>query len=471
MRAAYRKDTPALRFATPGTRIFVLGGLLLVLSAVSYGLQMLLSAIQSNGTQFHILTRWLDTPIAWSRNVFVVSLILSAALAVFAALISLRQSPSSKIRCMVRRGLFDSRQGNPLHLKDGEILPHVTCKVVGFGAHLITITAGSATIDAIQDASPSISTSLNRKRFQRYAVVEAIPDLGFNQVVFRVQDVEMNRTITANTVDKLCPSDPAKLMVQQGTVIDLTTSGSVMVAGKTRSGKTTGIIGLLLQALQWGRDNHGSEMMIIDPKQAELSQLPHVYTLGDDGGVAAIFDAIKRFADTATKRQKTLNSLSAETGDVVKWWEAGMHVSLLFIDEYIALRSMLPKRTAKDSTDCNLELFDNSIKRIVTMGASAGCYVIISIAEASVDSGGIPAMLRSAMSTKILFKPTLPEARLMWDSEKLKDFPARTYNAGDAWFSSTDGIHDNVSYVHFPIMTFPIYAELGKLLTAYYAEE
>ena len=104
------------------------------------------------------------------------------------------------------------------------------------------------------------------------------------------------------------------------------------------------------------------------------------------------------------------------------------------------------------------------------MGASAGCYAIISIAEASVAEGGLPAMLRSAMTTKILFKPTVEEARLMWDSDKLKDFNnGRVYNAGDAWFSSTDGKHDNVSFVHFPNMKFKVYAELGRLLNEYYS--
>ena len=102
------------------------------------------------------------------------------------------------------------------------------------------------------------------------------------------------------------------------------------------------------------------------------------------------------------------------------------------------------------------------------MGASAGCFAIISVAEASVQEGGLPAMIRSACSTKILFRPTLPEGRLMWDSEKLKDFPPRVYGPGDAWFSSTDGVHDNVCFVHFPLMQFAVYRELGKLLEEYY---
>ncbi|MCD7749059.1 MAG: hypothetical protein LUH42_03295 [Oscillospiraceae bacterium] len=57
----------------------------------------------------------------------------------------------------------------------------------------------------------------------------------------------------------------------------------------------------------------------------------------------------------------------------------------------------------------------------------------------------------------------------MWDSEKLEDFStSRVYGPGDAWFSSTDGVHDAVSYVHFPRMEFPVYRELGRLLREYY---
>ena len=144
-----------------------------------------------------------------------------------------------------------------------------------------------------------------------------------------------------------------------------------------------------------------------------------------------------------------------------------MHPSFLFIDEYVALRSIFPPKAAKDSDYC-VATFDNIIKRIVTMGASAGCYVIISIAEASVQEGGLPAMLRSAMSTRVLFRPTRSEALLLWDKTKLDTMPDRVYGPGDAWFSSTDGVHDAVSYVHFPRMEFPVYQALGQLLSEYY---
>ena len=77
-------------------------------------------------------------------------------------------------------------------------------------------------------------------------------------------------------------------------------------------------------------------------------------------------------------------------------------------------------------------------------------------------------MLRSAMGTRILFKPTLPEAKLLWSADKLEAMLDRGhYNPGEAWFSSTDGEHDEISFVRFPRMEFPVYAELGRLLRLY----
>ena len=257
-------------------------------------------------------------------------------------------------------------------------------------------------------------------------------------------------------------------MIQHGVNIDLTTSGSILVAGKTRSGKTTGIIALLLQVLQWGKDSFGSVVTIIDPKRAELSRLPGVVTVDDDGGGRAIVASMQKFAETITQRQAVLNERSEETGNVVKWWDAKMHPCFLFIDEFVAARTLYPKRADQDDPEYSVTTFDALLKRIVTMGASAGCYVIISIAEASVEEGGLPAMLRSAMGTKILFRPTLPEARLLWSADKLDAMmDKRHYVPGEAWFSSSDGEHDDVGFVKFPRMDFAVYAELGHLLRLY----
>ena len=456
----YHHDAAPLAYAPPAVNLLLLG-----LSALVLGGVLALG--------FHGLASVADVPILGAvvrgmGKVAAVSLGIGVAGLIAAAVVHRLQSDSAKIRHKVRRALCHPRYGNPLRLREGELLPGVNCKDIGGGVYELTIEARSCTVEAITDAASAISTAVNG-RFVRYAVTQTDAGVAHDKVVFRLEDVLVDPSLTFHNAEEMKPVSPTRLRVQDGADIDLTTSGSMLVAGKTRSGKTTGIIALLLQALQCGRDEYGSEVIVIDPKQGELSRLPYVVTLDEDGEAREILAALRWFAGSIIKRQRTLNDLSEQSGDAVKWWEAGMHPSFLFIDEYVALRSIFPPKAAKDSDYC-VATFDNIIKRIVTMGASAGCYVIISIAEASVQEGGLPAMLRSAMSTRILFRPTRAEALLMWDKVKIDPLPERTYGPGDAWFSSTDGTHYAVSYVHFPHMDFPVYRELDRLLSEYYAD-
>lgn len=458
----YRHDVGPLAYASPGVILLALGGGSLAVGGVlALGCRGLASAasVPIIGAVGHMMGQ----AAAVALGAGVVALIAAAAVRFW-------MPDCAKIRYKVRRALWHPAHGNPLHLKEGELLPAIKCKEAHTGVYDLTISAGAVTVETITGAASAISSALNG-RYIRYAVTQMDTGVAFDRVTFRIEDVLADRSLTFEKVEDMRPRGPTKLRIQDGTEIDLTTSGSMLVAGKTRSGKTTGIIAILLQALQCGRDEYGSEVIIIDPKRAELSRLPYVVALDGDGEARGILDALKRFSDTIVTRQAVLNNLSEQVGDAVKWWDAGMHPSFLFVDEFVSLKSIFPAKPAKDDPDYCISAFDSYIKRIVTMGASAGCYVIISIAEASVQEGGLPAMLRSAMSTRILFRPTRSEGLLLWDKVKLDPLPERVYGPGDAWFSSTDGEHDAVSYVHFPLMDFPVYKELGRLLTLYYEDD
>ena len=461
----YNSKASRLRYAAPHTLVGVGGAASAVLGLLLFLTGWVVSLVPAN---YFIRPATLAGIV---RNLFEMgaSLVFVSCLLLLASYLLHKFMPDyEKIRHMVYRGLCCPAYGNPLHLKDGEFLPKVLCVPSNSGRYDITVTGASVGMEDLVKSASRISALINGK-FRRYAVVyvDGAPD--YHETVFHIEDVAQDWSLTFKGVGEMCNYDPTKLLVQNGTAIDLTSSGSMLVAGKTRSGKTTGIISLLLQVLQHGRDDYGSEVMIIDPKQAELSRLPHVVTLGEDGGAQEILDAIRKYAAIIKERQKALNGLSEQWGNAVHWWDAGMHPSFLFIDEYVALRSLLPKKADKAAPDYSLAEFDDLIKRIVTMGASAGCYVIISIAQASVDEGGLPSMLRAAMSTKILFRPTLEEGRLLWPSPSLDTLAvARKYTPGDARFSSSDGEHDAPSYVHFPHMDFPVYKELGQLLRKYY---
>lgn len=464
MKKYFRSNHSSLYYESPVIISLVMGLLLFIVAMLA---QSLIYAYERVSMETDILNP-ASMLLGYFKSFRDVLIMFSIAAVILAVLLKKFLPIRIRIKRMVQRGLFYYPLGNPLRLKEGELLPPVRVREIDDGRYEIRIRVTAFALDDLSAVASNISSSINSRSFDRYAVIGQDSDIAMNWVKFIVDDVTINRKLTVSSVEQLKTGVPTKLAIQSNASIDLSTSGSILVAGKTRSGKTTGIISLLLQALQYGRDDFGSEIIIIDPKRAELSRLPHTVTLSDDGEGMDIIAALQRFESAIVKRQKILNDMSEEKGDAVKWWDARMHVSFLFIDEYVAARSIFPSKASKENPDYSLNNFDGLVKRIVTMGASAGCYMIISIAEASVESGGLPAMIRSAMSTKILFKPTLTEARLIWDSEKLKDFPDRLYNAGDAWFSSTDGINDNVTYVSFPQMDFKVYYELGRLLKEYY---
>lgn len=466
MRTYYRQVS-FMRYLAPSSQLIILGALTLGLSAIVFLLKLGLAHFSVIATGYFEDMTFITTLISLVTKAEIILLICSTILIIIGIIWRIKMNDATRIKVMITRGLFYYAYGNPLHLKEGERLPSIKCKSLGLGQYELTLSVISASFEDIQKLSSAISSCLNNK-YERYAVTQTVGDLAFNTVFFLIDDVTIDRTLIVKQPSELKSDNPTLIPIQQGTSLDLTSSGSILVAGKTRSGKTTGVISMLISALLEGRDRHGSEIIIIDPKMAELSRLPHTYTLDDNGEAKAILEVMHRFEETIKKRQKLLNDLSEEKGDIIKWWDAGMHMSFIFIDEFIALKSLLPRKT-KDNANYNIDLFDSTLKRIITMGASAGCFIIISIAEASVNEGGLPAMLRSAMSTKILFRPTVSEARLMWDSELLKDLNSgRKYCPGDAWFSSTDGENDIPKFVHFPQMEFPAYGELGRLLESYY---
>lgn len=452
----YNSSAPVLRYASPAAQCGIYGAIMIALGVAC-----------GHASQPLSMRGWvgMGMPIMWCG---IILFLTGCFVASVGFMLHLCQSDCDRVALMVRLALFAPQRGNPLHLRDGELLPRVTCKRASNGQYAVVIWANaSVTVDTITNAASSISSALNGP-FSSFAVVQTEIDVAYNTVKFSVEDVTSDRSLTYTAAVQMVPENATSIRVDSVTSIDLSTSGSMLVAGKTRSGKTTGVIALLLQVLLAGPDEYRSSVIIIDPKQAELSRLPYTVTLDGDGEARSILNALCQFLDAIVYRQSVLNRLSENGGDAVKWWDAGMHPSFVFVDEYVALRSIFPKKAAKDSDYC-IDTFDALIKRIVTTGASAGCFAIISIAEASVQEGGLPAMLRAAMSTRILFKPTLTEGRLIWDSVKLENFnDNRVYSPGDCWFSSTDGIHDAVSMTHFPHLDFPAYRALGQALTDYY---
>lgn len=314
MNTYYNSKASRLRFAAPHTLIAVGGAALALLGLLMFIFGRIVSMVPNN----YFISAAALGGIRYNLTMLGASLLVVSGFVFLAAFIVYKRTPAAEqIRHMVYRGLCCPAYGNPLHLKDGEFLPKVSCVPSNAGRYDITITGASVAMEDIVKSAPRISSLINGK-YQRYAVVytEGAPD--YHKAVFHLTDVAQDHSITYQAVEDMRNYDVTKLLVQNGTAIDLTSSGSILVAGKTRSGKTTAIISLLLQVLQHKRDDCGSEIMIIDPKQAELSRLPHVVTLDGDGGARAILQAVQHFAAVIKDRQGVLNAQSEQCGDAVK---------------------------------------------------------------------------------------------------------------------------------------------------------
>lgn len=450
-----------LKWSFPTTK----GGLAGVTFAMMGLLLWVLGVVLSKATvpqQFSIIVANVANVVDMVGRGFLILGITITAIAVITAVLL---PDSLRLRWYARKRLFAFRFGNPLGFKDGERLPRLSVSRDEEGFWL-TVWALSSTPEELVNAQNALSAGM-RGRLRDFAVTQTDSDVAAQCVRFRFENVKQDRSITVHSLADLSTSDVTKLRVQEGLEVDLTSSGSMLAVGVTRSGKTSGVLALLLQIASHGADAHGSRVVVVDPKMAELSRVPHTVTLDEDGTARSILATMRDLESLTKKRQSALNDASGSSGSPVKWWDLGMHPTVLFVDEYVALRTLFPTRALKDDGGYNLGEFDASLRRLMTMGASAGVFVIVSIAQASVEN--IPSMLRRAFSTKFLFRPTVDEARLVWDGSRFESMPQRIYGPGDAWFTSEDGVHDNVTFAHFPVFApgFGEYRVLGELLTAY----
>lgn len=379
-----------------------------------------------------------------------------------------REPTRHRIKRSVCRRLFDPRQGNPLKLKKGTILPKI--RVSGSpditNEYLLKISTESISPDTLIDLPKIISSALT-KQLEKYAVTVLEQDIAANYVQYVISDVKKSKKLVLSDKTQVRLTN-YRLQIQQNYFLDFRTAGSILLAAKTRAGKTTAAIYILSAILKNKPDRYGSQVVIIDPKKAELSVLPQVLAPTDNGDVHEILSAVKAFDGLRIERQKILNNISAKTGQASKWHDMGMQTSIIFIDEWVSLVGLIPTKALKNDPEYCLDAFMKHIKNIVTMGASAGCFVMISTAQASVGEANIPSMIRNAMKTKILLLPTKEEGAFLWDSQLLDALPDRAYKAGDAWMSIDDGVHNRPSFVQFPDLRFEEYMMLNDELHAYY---
>lgn len=456
----WHKDSH-LRYCSPTPKILIFGGILLLFAGLIKIFEYIAFCICG-------LLR-LNKKVDFS-SVMIFFLAVSALVFIIALLELFFRGNKKNIKYIVRQALCDSSYGNPLKLKDGEIEPSVRV-VDNPKGYKITIDCVSAVFDDVAGLGMVISGCL-RNKYGMYAVVSKEEDLAGRFTDYYIEDVVSGfyKQSIYKSIDDV-PSHLTKIYIRDDVYIDYSRvlNSSAIIAGKSRSGKTTAIIStFLLPMLKQGRDGFESKIIIVDPKSAELSMCPHVLSPAPNGSVEHILDAIRGFNSTRIERQKIINGFCKAKGKAVKWFDIGMKACILFLDEFVSIQDMFPKKASKDKPDYSLADFQGLLRQIATQGASAGCFLILSTAEASVGTGGLETAVNNACGIRILLKPSMNEARYLWNSDALKVMRERQYGAGDSWFSADDGNNNSVRFVKFPRIEFGEYEALSELLSLYY---
>lgn len=460
--SSWRRDA-YLRYCSPTPKIILFGAALLIIAGLLKMVETLVVCIV-NQLQHNI-------DIDFS-NLITFVLALSGIVIIFAIIERSLRSTKRDIKYVVKKGLCANCFGNPLNLHDGEIEPSVVVTETVKG-YIITVDCISADFDDVASLETVISGCL-RNKYGNYAVVAKEEDIAGKYVDYYIEDVVSNfyKQSYYTSLDDV-PSHPTKIFIRKDVYIDYSRvlNSSAIIAGRSRSGKTTAIIStFLLPILKQGKDDFGSKIIIVDPKSAELSLCPHVLSPAPNGSVEHILNAIRDFNSIRVERQKIINDFCKSEGKAVKWFDVGMKPCVLFLDEFVSVQDMFPKKATKEKPDYSLADFQGLLRQIATQGASAGCFLILSTAEASVGTGGLESAVNNACGIRILFKPSIQEARYLWSSDALSVMRERQYTAGDAWFSADDDNNNSVRFVKFPRLEFGEYEALSQLLSLYYAD-
>ncbi len=269
----YDRNASAIVHAAPGTKVMALGVVLCLGGCAFIGFGLFLNCMSA---ELFGDTSTVDGLVSAFKGYGLLCCGAGAVLLLVALVIALREKPARKLRNRIAQGLFDPRYGNPLSLADGELLPNVQCAELEPGVYELTVSALASTVDAVAQLGPSISSRLCG-HLSNYAVTRTSSDDAQNLVRFRIEDVTVDRQLIVEDVRELTPDEPFLLAVQQGLSLDLATSGSILVAGKTRSGKTTGVLSLLLQVLSRGPDEHGFRSSSSTPSRRSFPA-PHMWS-------------------------------------------------------------------------------------------------------------------------------------------------------------------------------------------------
>ena len=299
-------DQARVAFWPPEKLLMIIGYIFLALSFVPW---FVIDAVHRSNAKWLVTESFVNFWNGWLLIFWLLTFICFLL-----ALVVNRHTPERlAIRQMLRYRLFAKAGGNPLGLKNESAIPSLDVRDDGEGRYRVIIDTTACSADTLVKLPKIISSGLIDD-YAGWAVVAVDEDPASSFVSYIIEDVTRSKKIVAETPWEIYSDHVTQLVIQEGFFLDLTKSGSMLMVGKTRSGKTTAVECMLIQLLAHGPDEYGSKILTLDPKGAELSRLPYTLSPDEDGSAKGMLQALRDFEQTRRARQKVLDDLSERHG-------------------------------------------------------------------------------------------------------------------------------------------------------------
>ena len=237
---------------------------------------------------------------------------------------------------------------------------------------------------SIEDLKEHVTATF-RGKLERFGVVSALVTAEGNSFRFTLEDVGTDKTWR--------PTKPAragkyKLIFQRGLVLDMASRPHVAVWGKTGSGKSTVLLGLILQFFGMGAD-----VRFIDGK-SEFSSFGTFYGKHKIGSnVAGVVGILERVKAEVEHRQQFIAELNSQDGKMGRTAaDLNYRPLVLLVDEIGAILATMAPKSQKEMIE--------SLVAIIMKGRSVGVHVVLATQDPSTDT--LPSKIRSQFSTRIL---------------------------------------------------------------------
>ena len=228
-------------------------------------------------------------------------------------------------------------------------------------------------------------TSTFRGKLESYGVVSALVTAEGNKYRFTLEDVGTDKTWRPPKVARF---KKYQLIFQRDLILNIGSRPHVAVWGRTGAGKSTVLMGMILQFFSMGAD-----VRFIDGK-SEFSSFGTFYDKEKLGSnVADVSAILQRMNAEVNHRQQFIaqqNAIDGKMGQTAS--DLDFRPMVLMIDEIGAILASMATKSQKELLDV--------LVSIIMKGRSVGVHVVLATQDPSTDT--LPSKIRSQFSTKIL---------------------------------------------------------------------